>query len=131
MKISTRGRYGLMAMYRILQNYGNGPISITEIAENESLSVAYLEHIFASLKKAGLVKSVRGAFGGYELAKDPSEIKIKDILMALEDDIEISCSVMTNKPECRNLNGCATRDILDKIQIRIDQVLDSVTLADM
>ena len=57
--------------------------------------------------------------------------KIKDILMALEDDIEISCSVMTNKPECRNLNGCATRDILDKIQIRIDQVLDSVTLADM
>ncbi|WP_138158867.1 RrF2 family transcriptional regulator [Peptoniphilus catoniae] len=131
MKISTRGRYGLMAMYSVFQNYGKGPISINEIAEKEHLSVAYLEQLFALLKKAGLVKSIRGAFGGYELTRDPSNIKIKEILNALEDDIALSCSVMSNKPECRNLEECATKDILDKLQIKIDAVLDSLTLADM
>ncbi len=131
MKLSTKGRYGLMAMYRLLQNYGKGPMSISDIAKEENLSMAYLEQLFSLLKRASLVKSSRGAFGGYELTRDPKEIKISEILNVLEGNIAISCSAMEEISECKNIDICATKDILDKIQSRIDEVLDSVTLADM
>lgn len=120
-----------MAMYRLLQNYGKGPMSISDIAKEENLSMAYLEQLFSLLKRASLVKSSRGAFGGYELTRDPKEIKISEILNVLEGNIAISCSAMEEISECKNIDICATKDILDKIQSRIDEVLDSVTLADM
>ena len=69
MKLSTKGRYGLMAMHRLSINYGKGPISISEIAKEENLSEAYLEQLFTLLKKSDLVKSSRGAKGGYQLKK--------------------------------------------------------------
>ncbi|EFI42446.1 MULTISPECIES: Rrf2 family transcriptional regulator [Peptoniphilus] len=131
MKLSTKGRYGLMAMYRLSLNYGNGPTPINDIAKEEKLSEAYLEQLFTLLKKKNLVKSIRGAAGGYELAKSPSEIKIGEILNALEGDIALSCSSMNIKPECRNVETCPTREILEKLQIKLEEVLDSMTLADM
>lgn len=131
MKISTKGRYGLMAMYRLSLNYGNGPISIADIAKLESLSESYLEQLFTSLKKEDLVRSVRGAGGGYELTRAPEEIKIGEILRALEGDMALSCSSMSTKPECRNGDSCATRGILDKLQVEMEKVLDSMSLADM
>lgn len=120
-----------MAMYRLSLNYGKGPMSISDISKYEKLSEAYLEQLFTLLKKAKLVNSIRGASGGYELSKKPDEIKIGDILNALEGDIAFSCSSMSNKPECRNISDCPTRGILDKLQTKLDEVLGSMTLADM
>lgn len=102
MKLSTKGRYGLMAMYRLSQNSGKGPMSLKDIADIENLSEAYLEQLFALLKKRGLVISVRGAGGGYELAKAPNEIHIGDIINALEGDIKLSCCDTNKIGMCKN-----------------------------
>lgn len=131
MKLSTKGRYGLMAMYRLKLNYGSGPMPISDIAKLEQLSESYLEQLFTQLKKNDLVKSVRGAGGGYELTRDPNEIKIGQILKALEGDMALSCASMSTKPECRNGSSCATKGILDKLQNKMEKVLDSMSLADM
>lgn len=131
MKLSTKGRYGLMAMYRLKTNYGLGPMSISDIAKEESLSEAYLEQLFTLLKRQKLVKSLRGANGGYELSRDPKNIKIGEILNALEGDMALSCNSMKDRPECRNSGDCPTADILDKLQVKLNEVLNSVTLADM
>lgn len=135
MKLSTKGRYGLMAMHRLSLNYGKGPISISEIAKEENLSEAYLEQLFTLLKKRKLVKSSRGAKGGYQLEKAPEEIKIGEILNALEGDIALSCKTLTGA-ECKgdqacSGGNCATKNILDTLQEKLDGVLDSLTLADM
>ncbi|MBL7574986.1 transcriptional regulator, BadM/Rrf2 family [Peptoniphilus asaccharolyticus DSM 20463] len=135
MKLSTKGRYGLMAMHRLSINYGKGPISISEIAREENLSEAYLEQLFTLLKKNDLVKSSRGAKGGYQLKKAPEETKIGEILNALEGNIAISCKNLSSS-DCRGIkacegNSCATKNILDTLQEKLDNVLDSLTLADM
>ncbi|MCD1147179.1 Rrf2 family transcriptional regulator [Peptoniphilus sp. KCTC 25270] len=131
MKLSTRGRYGLMAMHRLALNYGKGPISINSIAEEEKLSVAYLEQLFSRLKKTGLVKSSRGAQGGYQLTREPSEIALGEIINALEGDMSFSCRTGEDEINCSREEVCSTKHILDRIQSGVDEVLDSMTLADM
>ncbi|RVU55388.1 RrF2 family transcriptional regulator [Anaerosphaera multitolerans] len=131
MKLSTKGRYGLMAMYQLQLNYGNGPMSINDIAKAENLSELYLEQLFTLLKRGGLVKSIRGAGGGYELTRKPEEIKIGEVLNVLEGDMALSCSSMKNFPECKNTEDCATKNILDKLQVKMEEVLNSMSLADM
>lgn len=131
MKLSTKGRYGLMAMYNLKENIGKGPRSLKDIAKDENLSESYLEQLFSLLKKAGLVKSTRGAGGGYVLAKDPKDIPIGEIINALEGDISLSCCDLGKNENCGKLSDCATRDILSKLQGKIEGVMESMTLADM
>ena len=85
MRISTRGRYGLRAMVELALAFGQGPVPLKEIATKQGLSEHYLEQLMGSLRKAGIVKSVRGAQGGYQLAKDPAEISTGEVLRVLED----------------------------------------------
>lgn len=129
MKLSTKGRYGLMAMYRLMESYGDGPQSINNIAEKENLSDSYLEQLFSLLKNAKLVKSTRGVNGGYSLARDPKDIKIGEIIEALEGNMDLSCC--QKDVECPKSEECPTRDILDEVQFKIESVLDSMTLEDM
>lgn len=131
MRLSTKGRYGLMAMYNLKENMGKGPISLKDIAKDENLSESYLEQLFSLLKKHGLVESVRGAGGGYVLAKDPKNIPIGDIINALEGDISLSCCDTGKNVNCNRQDGCATRDILYKLQNQIEDVMDQMTLEDM
>lgn len=131
MRLSTKGRYGLMAMYNLKENMGKGPISLKDIAKDENLSESYLEQLFSLLKKHGLVDSIRGAGGGYVLAKDPKDIPIGDIINALEGDISLSCCDTGKKVNCNRQDGCATRDILYKLQNQIEDVMDNMTLEDM
>ncbi|MET3616679.1 Rrf2 family protein [Peptoniphilus olsenii] len=131
MKLSTKGRYGLMAMYNLKENIGKGPIALKDIAKEEHLSESYLEQLFSLLKKNGLVKSVRGAGGGYILAREPKEIAIGEIINALEGDISLSCCDSGKNTSCDRLEACATRDILYKLQNRIEDVMESMTLEDM
>ena len=87
MRLSTKGRYGLKAMFDLTVNNGSEPISLNNIAKRQDISEHYLEQLMAILRKSGLVQSVRGAYGGYILARKPSEITVGDILRALEGPI--------------------------------------------
>ena len=131
MKSSTRGRYGLMAMSHLANNYGGGPLSVNYIAEKEGLSVAYLEQLFSRLKKRNLVKSIRGAQGGYVLTEPPEKIAIGDVIEALEGELAFSCCSSEEGHNCDRGRDCSAKTILDRIQEEVDDVLYSMTLEDM
>ena len=131
MKISTKGHYGVQAMFDLAQRYGEGPVSLKSVADRQDLSEHYLEQLFASLRKAGLVKSVRGAQGGYTLARDPAEIKVGDIIRVLEGPIVPVECVSADPEQCMKAEFCITRSVWEKVRVSIEEVLDSITLADM
>ena len=123
MKISTKGRYGLTIMMELAAKYGEGPISLKSIAERNQLSEHYLEQLVAPLRNAGLVKSIRGAYGGYILSKDPSEITSGDIIRILEGPISPVDFTEEDDPAKRNL--------WLRIRDSIAEVLDSTTLENL
>ncbi|MFA9557162.1 cysteine metabolism transcriptional regulator CymR [Evansella sp. AB-rgal1] len=123
MKISTKGRYGLTIMMALAKKYGEGPISLKSIAKDHDLSEHYLEQLIAPLRNATLVKSVRGAYGGYMLSKAPEEITAGDIIRVLEGPISPVEVVDDEEP--------AKRDLWIKIRDAVKNVLDNTTLADL
>ena len=132
MRLSTKGRYGLKAMFDLALHYGEGPISLTSISERQDISLSYLEQLIATLRKAGYVKSVRGAQGGYELNILPSEITVGDVLLVLEGQLApVSCVKNDNSAHCNKSGECVTRSVWEKIHISISNVVDSISLQDM
>lgn len=132
LKLSTKGRYGLQAMIDLASHSGDGPVSLKSIADRQGLSEHYLEQLISGLRKAGLVKSVRGAQGGYILGREIENIRIGDIIRVLEGPIAPVDCVSEEDPECCNkANHCVTRTIWEKVRDSIADVLDSITLADM
>ncbi len=132
MRFSTRGHYGLKAMFDLARHYGTTPVPLKSIAERQNLSVQYLEQLIAMLKKAGLVKSVRGAQGGYMLAYSPEEIKVGEVIRALEGPVApVDCVNEFDPKECDHADFCITRIVWEKIRNSIAQVMDSITLADL
>ncbi|MBU5590942.1 Rrf2 family transcriptional regulator [Clostridium sp. MSJ-4] len=129
MKLSTKGRYGVKAMFDLAINYGGAPISIKSISQRQGISEYYLEQLFSPLRKANLIKSIRGAQGGYVLNRKPEDITVADIMDILEGPIEISDCV--EGTPCDNMDCCATRLLWAKIKHSIDSVMQSVTLKDM
>lgn len=130
MKMSTKGRYGIKAMLELALVYDISTISVRSIAEKQNISELYLEQIFSILKKAELIKSVRGAKGGYSLSKKPKDITIKNIMDALEGPISIS-NCIEKDAQCDNLDKCATRVLWTKLRDAIDDIFSSVTLQDI
>jgi Rrf2 family protein len=119
-------------MFDLAQNYGSGPISLKTVAERQNLSDHYLEQLFAMLKKAGLVKSMRGAQGGYVLAREPSEINVGDIIRALEGPIApVYCVSEENPGVCDEADYCITRTVWERVRDGLAELLDSISLADM
>lgn len=131
MILSTKGRYGLKMMYELALSYGTGPMSLKEIAKKQQLSETYLEQLIAHLKKAGLVTSIRGAQGGYELSRKPEKITVGEIIRLLEGPLAPSECVLDEEPECSRADYCVTRLIWEKIMESINNVIDSITLNDM
>ncbi|HAB61410.1 MAG TPA: transcriptional regulator [Lachnospiraceae bacterium] len=129
MKLSTKGRYGVKAMVDLAINYGKSPISIKSISSRQNISEYYLEQLFSVLRKAELIKSIRGANGGYILAKDPKEITVYQVLEVLEGPIEISTCL--DSDGCNNIDCCATRIVWKKIKDSIDSVTMAITLQDI
>ncbi len=130
MKLSTRTRYGVRLMLELARNKGNGQIFLKDIAHEEEISEKYLSLIIIPLKSAGLVNSMRGAHGGYTLARDPSEITLKEIVDVLEGD---TCLVdcVKNSSTCSRAETCASRDLWSIVSDGISRTLGSVTLADL
>jgi len=131
MKLSTRGRYGLKAMYQLALHYGEGPVPLNSIAKKQGLSENYLEQLFAALRKEGLLYSVRGAQGGYMLAKHPQHITVGHILRTLEGNLAPVDCVVDDTKICDKEDECATRFVYAQINESINNVIDSISLQDM
>lgn len=129
MKLSTKGRYGVKAMVDLAIHYGVEPVSIKTISTRQNISEYYLEQLFSPLRKAKLIKSIRGAQGGYVLNKNPKDIKVSDIMEILEGPVEIADCI--EGVSCDNLDCCATRLLWKKIKDSIDEVMESVNLQDI
>ena len=133
MKLSTKGRYGLKAMIDLAVHNNEGVVALKSIAERQGLSENYLEQLFAALKKAKLVKSVRGSQGGYSLGNQPENITVGDILRTLEGNTYPTECVSYNFENvgCDNFDKCVTRGVWEKIREGINNVIDNITLRDL
>ncbi|MGL4773845.1 MAG: RrF2 family transcriptional regulator [Clostridium sp.] len=129
MKLSTKGRYGVKAMVDLAINMGESPVSIKSISSRQNISEYYLEQLFSPLRRADLIKSIRGAQGGYVLSREPKDITVADIMYVLEGPIEIADCI--EGASCDNIDCCATRLLWEKIKNSIDEVMTSVTLQDI
>ena len=134
MKITTKGRYGLRALVDIAS--GNGVVSIKSIAERQGLSERYLEQLIAPMKKAGIVRSVRGPQGGYQLVKDASEVSVAEILTVLEGSLyPSSCPTHGGAADNGCLPSqcakCAAKTVWDRIYESVNAVLESITLLEL
>jgi Rrf2 family protein len=130
MKLSTKGRYAVRAMLDLAQHYGEGLVFLKDIARRQEVSERYLEHLFITLKTAGLVNSARGARGGFKLTRPPADIKIIDIVRACEGKLSV-VDCVTNPKLCQRSTRCATRDMWIELQAAIDGVLESLSLQDL
>jgi Rrf2 family cysteine metabolism transcriptional repressor len=132
MKLSTKGKYGVRAVFEIARNYGKGPITIKEIADRQGISFSYLEQILHRLGKAGLIESVRGPAGGYLLARKPEELTIGDIVRSLEGPIALShCLEPGEAGDCHQTDVCVARMVWAKVGAKIEEALDSISFDDL
>ena len=129
MKLSTKGKYGVKAMVELAIRYGGAPVSIKTISQRQNISEYYLEQLFSPLRKAELIKSIRGAQGGYILNREPKEIKVSDVMYVLEGPIEIAECI--EGTVCDNIDCCATSLLWAKIKKSIDEVMEGITLQDI
>lgn len=132
MKLSTKGRYGLRAMIDMARYSESEPVSIGSIAARQDISERYLEQLMAMMKKAGLVKSIRGAGGGYVLAKDMKEISVGDVLRALEGSLEpVKCAAFYSDEGCIASDGCVTKYVWQRINDSINEAVDEMKLYEL
>lgn len=135
MKISTKGRYSVTALYELALRYGEGATSLKAISQKQGISESYLEQLMGSLRKAGLVKSIRGAQGGYMLAKPPCSITVGEIITALEGPIALVNCLLDDADKdnqyCDRAGSCVTRGVWAKVCDSITKVLESITLKDL
>ncbi len=132
MKLTTKGRYAVMAMADLAANGTGGPISLTEISTRQNISVSYLEQLFLKLKNKKLVKSVRGPSGGYLIEGNPKEIRISNIIFAVDEQVKtLNC----NKDSKKSCNGkstkCITHNLWDELENHINNFFDKVSLNDV
>jgi len=130
MKLSTRTRYGIRAILELAESYRKGPLQLKIIAQHQDISMKYLEQIIAMLKSGGFVKSIRGAKGGYVLAKAPNQIKLSDVFDCLEGRVTtVEC--IEDEDYCARVADCVARQLWVRVQEAIDSVLQSITLQDL
>lgn len=134
MKLSTKGRYGSRAMLDLAIHYNEtgAPVALSGIAERQGISEEYLEQIFSSLRRSGLVESVRGAQGGYKLGRPADKITVGDILRVLEGSLApVDCVAEGKAPACERYDECVMNGVWLKLRDAIVNTVDSITLADL
>ena len=131
MKISTKGRYGVTALYELALHYGEGAVALKTIAQNQGISEHYLEQLMAILRNAGFVTSIRGAQGGYMLAKSPDMYTVGDILRITEGSIAPVSCLEGGSSVCDRDDQCMTLYVWEGLEKVIAEYLDSITLQDI
>lgn len=129
MKLTTKGRYAVTAMLDLALHFDQGAVTLSDIAKRQGISLSYLEQLFAKLRRNGLVHSVRGPGGGYNLAKKPSEISVVDIIISINENIDARrCAGEQN---CAGEDSCLTHQLWTDLSQRIHTFLAGITLADL
>lgn len=134
MRFTTQAEYGLICALHLAKNGGNGPVAAREMSEIEGLPTDYTEKILRRLRQAGLVNSVRGVSGGFELAREPREISVKDVIEATEGTtFEVNCESHQVDPNnrCGERHDCSIRPVWQALKGRIDSLLDQIRLSDL
>ena len=132
MKLTNKGRYAVMAMADLASNANNGPVSLTEISVGQNISLAYLEQIFLKLKNNKLVRSSRGANGGYILEKPASEIRLSNIIYAVDEEVKTLNCKKSSKKGCNNkFTKCITHNLWDQLDKHINGFFEKVKLQDL
>lgn len=132
MRLSTKGRYAVMAMVDLAAHSKGNPVALADIAERQEISLSYLEQLFAKLRKGGLVKSVRGPGGGYLLAHAADATRVSDIILAVDEPIRTTRCANGTPQGCRtNRSRCLTHDLWEELSNQIHMYLSSVTVADV
>lgn len=130
MKLSTRTRYGMRALVDLALHDGPQPVQLKEIADRQQISLSYLEHLVIPLISAGFVRSTRGAKGGVNLAKDPHDIRLDQVLEVLEGPLApVEC--LRNTDDCARSGKCATQDVWNDLKTAMENVLKSYNLQDL
>jgi Rrf2 family iron-sulfur cluster assembly transcriptional regulator len=131
-KLSTKGRYAVMAMVDLARHAQAKPVSLSDIAARQEISLSYLEQLFARLRRAGLVKSVRGPGGGYRLANGSAETRVSEIILAVDEPISATRCTEMGETGCRaDRSKCLTHDLWEELGNQIHAFLSSVTLLDV
>ncbi|KIX15799.1 RrF2 family transcriptional regulator [Dethiosulfatarculus sandiegensis] len=130
MKISTRGRYGVRALLELAMQESNWPVALKTLAEKQDISVKYLEQLLIPLKGADLVKSVRGARGGYMLARPASQIVMHDILRALEGPLAV-VECVDNPNDCGRVSQCVVHELWEEMSRLVRDYLNGITLEEL
>jgi Rrf2 family protein len=129
MKLSTRTRYAIRAILELAENFGRGPLQTRVIAKHQDISIKYLEQLMSLLKSADLVRSVRGAKGGYMLSKPPEKIKLSDVFVIFEGPV-VTVECVANENYCARAVDCIARQVWSEVQRAVKNVLQSMTLQD-
>ncbi|OGI45532.1 MAG: Fe-S cluster assembly transcriptional regulator IscR [Candidatus Muproteobacteria bacterium RBG_16_65_34] len=129
MKLTTKGRYAVTAMLDLALHYDKGAITLADIARRQGISLSYLEQLFAKLRRSGLVDSVRGPGGGYNLATEPAKISVAEIIVAINENIDATrCGGEKN---CHGDEACLTHQLWEDLSVRIYEFLSGISLADL
>jgi len=129
MKLTTKGRYAVTAMLDLALRYDQGAVTLAEIARRQGISLSYLEQLFAKLRRSGLVDSVRGPGGGYNLAMEPSKISVADIIVAINENIDATrCGGEKN---CHGEDTCLTHQLWEDLSKQIYDFLNGISLAEL
>ena len=133
MKLSTKGRYGLRAVLDLAINSKEDVVPLSEIALRQNISISYLEQLISKLRRAGIVTSIRGAQGGYKLAKDPETLSVGEILRVLEGSLDpVNCAEVTGGGEsCAGSDSCVTKLVWMRISDSINNAVDTLMLSEL
>lgn len=129
MKLTSKGRYAVTAVLDIALNADGGPVSLADISERQYISLSYLEQLFAKLRKDGLVKSVRGPGGGYQLGLPSEQISVGMIIAAVNENIHVTKCL--GRENCKNGVECLTHELWEDLSLRIESFLNEITLAEL
>ena len=132
MKLTTKGRYAVMAMADLAANQNGKPVSLTDISLRQNISLSYLEQLFSKLKSEKLVKSIRGPSGGYLLEKNPKQMRISNIIFAVDEQVRTLNCKRESKKGCNGKTvKCITHNLWDDLENHINDFFEKVSLGDV
>lgn len=129
MRVSTKGDYGVRALIELAHRYGEGPVQSADIAGRQGIPEPYLDQLLTAMRRAGFIRSVRGPQGGHALVRHPSEIRLAEVIEALEGSLSpIAC---LDQPECAKPGSCAQRDVWAEVRRATQEILNGVTIGEL
>lgn len=130
MKVSTKGDYGVRALVELAHHYGEGPVQSAEIASRQEVPEPYLDQLLTNLRRAGFIRSVRGPQGGHALIRDPKQVRLSEVMQALEGSLApIAC--VDDPGACTRTGGCVQREVWERVRDATFDILQGVSIADL